>query len=564
MAVLSTGHARRVGTFAGALLCVTALGADVLAAPLGHTASVSQIRDALGGAHTSVRCELVFPRELSKTARVRLADDCDFRVARAEAWLGVTHPERIRVFVFRSADEKAVLMGAAHTNIAKPWRAEVYLTHAPWPHPVLWHELVHVVAARIGRGPFRIAGGLGGVWPDAALIEGVAVAGAWQAQGGLTPHEWARALLDLEQLPSVRALFGLGFLGQPQRMAYTLSGSLLRFVAERHGSAAVRRAYTSGDLASATGRPLAQLETDWRGYLQTLPTSSRTRALAKARFSGKSIFSTVCPHALASLRVALRADLSAGDDMRALRTCREILDIDPADGETRASLVTLHARLGQDGDARTQLDALLAPDTAQPALAALARHAVADEYLRRGERTQAAALYEALLREPLDEDGMRTLQVKAMAAASDEAQARVLLDLLVGAPGERADPATAVHLARELRALRGDGLPHYLEGRQLLFQERFARAASLLTTALQLGLPTPELTREAQRTLALASFGSGDLAAAERWFGVMARDPALGRAAEGLDGLARIRFARKRQPAPPSLSTTKRSEPNSD
>jgi len=64
----------------------------------------------------------------------------------------------VRAFFFRDAAEKKRLMGAGDTYIAKPWRKEVYLQMGAYPHPVLGHELAHVVAGSFGRGPFRIAG----------------------------------------------------------------------------------------------------------------------------------------------------------------------------------------------------------------------------------------------------------------------------------------------------------------------------------------------------------------------------------------------------------------------
>ena len=81
--------------------------------------------------------------------------------------------------MFRSADEKRALMGAADTNIAKPWRREIYLQDEAFPHPVLPHELAHIVAGNTGRGPLRVSGKLQGLYPDFALVEGTAVAAAW-------------------------------------------------------------------------------------------------------------------------------------------------------------------------------------------------------------------------------------------------------------------------------------------------------------------------------------------------------------------------------------------------
>ena len=47
---------------------------------------------------------------------------------------------------------------------------------APYPHPVIGHELAHVLAGSFGEGPFRVAGAAGGLVPNPGLIEGVAVA----------------------------------------------------------------------------------------------------------------------------------------------------------------------------------------------------------------------------------------------------------------------------------------------------------------------------------------------------------------------------------------------------
>ena len=53
-----------------------------------------------------------------------------------------------------------------------------------------------------------------------------------------------------------------------------------------------------------------------------------------------------------------------------------------------------------------------------------------------------------------------------------------------------------VHLARELSAMRSDGLGPYLEARQLLGQRRYALALPLLREAAQRGLPSVRLERE--------------------------------------------------------------------
>jgi hypothetical protein len=540
--------------FGCAVACsLCGVAAELYSDQLGYTTSTEHVRATLGGELRSARCRVYFPREWSQRDRRRLASDCDFRVQRAEAWLGLRHSAAVDVYLFRSPSEKYALMGAETTNIAKPWRSEVYISDAGWPNPVLGHEVVHVVARGAGGGPLRIAGSLGGLWPNPALIEGVAVAAAWQPQGSLTPHEWAHAMLELGMIPPLRELFGAGFLGQQKRLAYTLSGSLLRFVQERWGQRAIRATYASGSLERGVGVPVVAIEAAWLEYLRGQPLTESALALARARFSGGGILSAVCPHTLAKLRDELRADLNAGDDSSAKQRCQRILTLDPADANTRVALATLLVRLGDKPATGRELAQLVHQQAPAPFIAAV-KQAEADQALREGRGAVALARYEALLQEPLDDDQKRLLQVKALAAqaaasggtdqkrGSGQKQAELLFELLVGAPGERADGATAVYLSRELRSLRNDGLPHYLEARQLFFQARFAHAARLLREARALGLPTPELRAEALRVEGICRIATGELTQAAELFRDYAQSGGAARSAEADDFLARIRF----------------------
>jgi hypothetical protein len=501
--------------------------AEVFSTELHHTTSHAAIRAMLGGHQQSRRCDLYFPQELSREERARLADECDFGMHRAEDFLGVRHVGRAHVYVFRSSDDKRLWMGAGGTNLAKPWRSEVYLSESSYPNPTLGHELAHVVAGVVGAGPLRVSGKLGGLWPDLALVEGVAVAAAWGPADGLTPHEWAQALRRLE------------------RLAYTLSGSLLRFVAERHGAAVLRKVYARGDLPGALGISVEALEREWLEFLAGVPVSQRSLELARARFEGASIFSATCPHEQARLERGLRAELGAGDDRAARKSCELLLDIDPAAHGARAVLVGVLARLHDDPEAERLLQELQRSGSGHNPYLAAARQALADEAARRGDHARARSLYETLAAQPIDDDSLRQLQVKALAQRSGAREARILFELLVGEPGQRADPATAVHLARELRSERSDGLPHYLEARQLFFQKRYAHAAHLLGHARTLGLPSPELRAEALRVEGVARYAIGELDVAAARFREYAASGGAGRAADANDWLARIAWRRQ-------------------
>lgn len=541
---LSRGHARRhAPTLALGVLLLTGFAAiEANAEPLGLRSSAASIREALGGRATAGRCTVIVPRELPHTEAALLAEDCAFRLTELERSLGVKPGAPVTAFFFRDPEEKRAQMGAADTYIAKPWRREVYLQLGEWPHPVLAHELAHVVAGDAASGPFRVGGTLGGLLPDAGMIEGVAVALAWSERDGLTPHEWARAMLALGIAPTIDDTRGLAFLLAPAGRAYTISGSFYRFLLDRHGAGVVRRAYRTGDLAAAAGRPVAELAREWRNFLQTIPITEDSIALARLRFARGAIFARPCPHRVAQLQRKLGADLGARDTRRAIATCREVLTLDPADTGTRAVLAASLARAGATREADRELDALARRWSAPAPLLAATRESIADAAWRRGDLDAARAALDALAEEPRTEDAQRVFEVKQLALRVGGRQGELLGRLLAGESAP--DGAYAVHLARSLAEERRDGLPAYLEARQLAATRHHADAAALLAHALERGLPTRLLTREAERLHATSLWAAGRRdESARRWATIAARTD-LGEAArlEARDWLVRARL----------------------
>ncbi len=533
-------------TGAGLTLLLGVMVADAWAPELGHAADPADMARQLGATLEGERCTVHAPRELPPAELERLRDDCDYRVRIAEADLGVRQRERVTAFLFRSADEKRRLMGAAHTYIAKPWRNEVYLQLRGWPHPVLGHEIVHVVAANAADGPFRVGGRLGGWLPDPALIEGVAVAVAWDAHDGLTPHQWARALRELDMMPPLERVVGLSFLGEPPRNAYTVAGSFIRYVMDTYGAAPVRRAYRTGDVAAAVGKSIDELEIEWHEFLEGVELPREGLALAELRFSRRSIFSAVCPHEVARLRQELGEDLAAGDARRAATTCEEILDIDPNDVVSRARCVGAHAWLGSWDGALGHLGTLTSEPPAPAPVRVMAMQSLADAAWRRGDTEEALRIYRELLDEPQADDAARQIEVKVLGLTAGRREAELVFDLLVGNEAVPASAPVAVHLARELSAVRPDGLGPYLEARQLAGAGRYDLALPALRAAQDRRLPTRRLRIEARRLEALALFATGRLDASVRLWRAVLGDPEAreGDRVDARDWLRRIRMRR--------------------
>ena len=474
---------------------------------LGFRASPRSMHARLGAFIEGRLCRVDLPKELSPAERRRLLFDCEFHVWRHTQSLRLGRSEKIRVFIFRSEEEKREAMGAGSTFIAKPWRRESYLQVQPWPHPVLGHEIAHVVLGRVARGPFRVGGALAGWWPNPALIEGAAEALQWQARDHLSPHQWARALLELQRLPPMSKVIGLGFLGQSGRFAYTLSGSFYRYLFDRFGVNALVRLYRGEAFEAVLHRPLSELERDWKTFLRSVPVPDETLELAKSRFRERSIFFAPCPHETAALQEELATATLAGDRGESVRICRRLLHIDAGDDRSRLLLARALVERGERERAKRQLERLSRSELAESNAGPIAE-LLGDIDWRSGKENEALAHYRHALLQPLSEEMGRALEVKVASIEGGWQQSalmrRFFFHPLRGSPA----PAYLLFIAQRLDALRGDGLAPYLVGRQLFMQQEYAAAAEVLEDALERELPSPRLQREAERLYGTALLGA--------------------------------------------------------
>lgn len=513
---------------------------------LGHHTSSAHIANKLGLVIQGKRCRVVLPRELAVGQAMRLTEDCDFRVHQLERTLGVREPDVVTAYFFRSPQEKRTLMGAMRVYIAKPWRREVYLQLGDFPHPVLSHELAHVVARNTSSGMFGVPGRLGGLIPEPTLVEGMAVALEPVPRDALTPHEWAKAAYEAGLAPSLSALLGPRFFGQNQHLAYTLAGSFLRFVLDTRGADALRAVYREGDPERALSKPFAELEREWKAFLAEVPLPAPAAALAKQRFERGGVFSEVCPHTIDRLSGELSAALAAGDLQRAIRRCEDILAVDPKNTGTRATLAGSLARVGKTQEAQAQLDTLKDELSAPRPTLARARAELADAAFMRGDYAAAESAYRKLLDEPQSEGELRELEVKLLALEAGDPVRRLVGELLIGPVGRSRDPRVAMHLIDELTPHRQDGLAQYLAARQLMQAQRHDLALPLIRAAVVRGLPTHRLRTENLRMHGLSAFIGGLLDESAAAYRELELQPGaqLGEQLEARDFLTRIAYRR--------------------
>ena len=525
----------RLGAIA---ICLGALG--IVAASywqgdqLGHSVSEKYLVERLGKTEQGRHCIVHMPRETLPADASRLLEDCDFNVERITTLVGLSSSEPVTAYFFRNQGEKKELIGVGRTLIAKPWRREVYLQMSGWPHPALAHEIVHALLEEAGRGPFAIAATLGGLVPNPGIIEGAAVALAWDIRDDLDPDQWSRIMMDRNELPSADDVMSVRFSALPARRAYMAAGSLIRFLIVTRGMDRFLETYRRGEVDD-----LRELEAQWKAYLAEVPVTAQERAVAEVELARPSLFSAVCPHELAKLRADLAGDAAAQDDVRTIETCRAILDIDAHDAQAQAVLVGALARNGHDAEALAVLDALRAAMNAPKPIVAAALEQYADASWTLGNLEEAGALYEELLSIPRTDGAARQSEVKKLGLGATDTERMLIYEMLVG----RSPSAVVIHLAQALATIRGDGLGQYLEARQLIGQNRYALALPLLEDAKRLGLPSLRLEQELSRLLGITFFALGDFGkSAAAWRERMEISRASH--AEGQLWLERIDYAR--------------------
>lgn len=519
----------------GAAALVASVLVTVNGDRLGHWSTSASIARDLGGRITGDRCEVVYPSAMRTDEAKLMLKDCEEQLADVEREIGARLEAPVRAFFFRDAAEKKRLMGAADTLIAKPWRREVYLQVASYPHPVLGHELAHVVAGLLAPGPFHVAGGL---WPNPGLIEGIAVAAA-PHDDDLTDAQWARAMMDLGVLPPIETLFSFGFLGQNASKSYTVAGAFVRWIMRTYGAETVRRWYGGEKLEALTSQPWKNLDRQFRGALAELTTGPEGTSYAKAKFDRPSIFQRRCPHVIDALRRRADHCRDAQRTDEAMGLYADVLARDAHDwaalyGRAQTMLRQVDASRGQSA-----LEELLSDATVPRTWRDRAEEALADWNMLDGAFERAAHRYRLMADKTLDEDAARTLEVKALAAETPELREPIVAWLL----GDKDHgPDQVLGAALLGRAETQAGLPRYLLGKNLAQRGLYARAAEALDRAMEARLPTERLEREAVRQRGIAACALGQRAAVSRMFAIVedARGPFAHAHAGRRDALVRL------------------------
>jgi hypothetical protein len=194
--------------------------------------------------------------------------------------------EKISVYLYPDAETKRKLIGAAATNVAKPWLREIHLQYDSFDDSFR-HELVHALAAEFGSPVIHASVRLG-------MNEGLAVAVDWN-EGLFTPHEYAAALMRDSLLGDVASLFSLtGFTTKQSTYAYLVAGSFSKYLIDRYGIDAFKDVFRSANFVGNYAQPLSACIDDWKEFLAMIPCGAIPPETVKQMFTQPSIFRKTC------------------------------------------------------------------------------------------------------------------------------------------------------------------------------------------------------------------------------------------------------------------------------
>lgn len=311
------------------LIVIAIIGIELYSGKLGMRPSRQDIAEALGGYRETEHFEIFYARELQSKLDL-FADDCEFRYAQLSEYLQTENSRKVRAYLYASPEQKKRLIGAGDTFVEDPFGYGFHVHSLGFPHPVLKHELAHVLTA--DWSPWKVSLNVG-------LHEGVAVAADWE-EDKLTVHQWAKAMQELNVAPPLSSVMSLGFWKHAGSRSYLMAGSYVRFLIDKYGIEKCKKVFPIGNLSKIYGKDLHSLEGEWRLYLRN-QVSLREDELnyATQRLRRGGIFEQVCAHEMASLRNDAWEAYYRQDYTTAIDSFQKLLSYEPENARNARGLM---------------------------------------------------------------------------------------------------------------------------------------------------------------------------------------------------------------------------------
>jgi hypothetical protein len=285
---------------------------------LGLSSSESTIQQTLKGRAETEHFVVFYPDTLFKGPRLdQVIQLHEFHYAQIARALGVEPGKKIHSYIYGTPAQKGRLIGAANTDIAKPWLSQLHINAADIDAS-LRHELVHVMAADFGFPVLKI-----GV--NSGLIEGLAMA-VERVEYEEPVHRLAAMVFATGSTPDMQSLFSLsGFMTAPAGVSYTLAGSFCRYLIDRYGIRRFKLLYRTGEYSILYGKPLPLLLQEWRRSLDRFRFGPGDLKKSNYLFKRQSIFGKECARVIANMNAETRTMLADRRYEQALQSAEKSL-----------------------------------------------------------------------------------------------------------------------------------------------------------------------------------------------------------------------------------------------
>ena len=286
---------------------------------LGFSSSENFIRQKLAGNYKTTHFEIIYSAGSIKHERIeQIGALHEFYFNKLSHEMNIHSQERIVSFLYASPEQKGRLIGAAHTEIAKPWLRQIHINLAD-VELALKHEMVHVFSAEFGWSPLKIA-------PNSGLIEGLAVA-MERTSMIEEPLDRSAAMVFASGVhPNLESLFTFsGFVQANPSISYTLAGSFCRSLIDSFGIDQFKRLYANSDFKSVYQRNLKSMLMEWQSSIGHIKLDRADSIKAVYFFRRPSIFGKECARVIANMNTETREHLIQHDFEKAFLSAEQSL-----------------------------------------------------------------------------------------------------------------------------------------------------------------------------------------------------------------------------------------------
>jgi len=227
--------------------------------------------------------------------------------------------EKIDSYIFKSREQKKILLGSGSADIAKPWLRQIYINKSNY-EATLKHELAHVLLGSYGTLPLKVADGF-----NPALIEGMAMY-LENDYNDYPVHYMAKLAESAGYKFPVEKLFsGYNFFSKNSAISYIYSGSFIKFLADKYGVDKIKKLYGNTDFASIYNKNLSALAVEYSKFLEGyIIEFNKNRA--QLYFGGTTIFRKFCPRAAADEVNRARSLLGRNKNGEALKIFKNVYE----------------------------------------------------------------------------------------------------------------------------------------------------------------------------------------------------------------------------------------------